>query len=261
MNLDQLLFDKVSAVQWNETVKTEDSLVLAGCIAMYQKTKNSSYKDIVSDYVNRFFLVQGMNGFVMGQALSFLYEETKEEKYKEKVGELVNALLSSDRKDGILVHKDGRNYNPLEIFSFLPTYVWYETSYNKKEHYIDIMTQLKYFNAISNQTDVFLMVLADSVHNMSEEIYEHYAQMKSWLKSGVHNALNNHGKSGLRTEEASLELAYAILRACQSKSLLAEKYEEIGKQIVKTQASSKLSQNQEMSLAELGCFMLAYAMI
>jgi rhamnogalacturonyl hydrolase YesR len=264
MNLDQFLFDKVSAVQWSETVQTDDSLVLAGCIAMYIKTRNSSYKEIVCDYVNRFFSVEGMNGFILGRALSFLYEETKDEKYKVKVGELVNALLTSTHKDGNLVHTDGTNYTSKEVFSIMPTYAWYETSYNKKEHYIDIMTQLTYFKSLeTNQNNLFSMVLADTALSMSEEIYEYYAQIKTWLKESVHKTLKNSAKvkRDFHAEENSIELAYAILRGCQSKALLPEKYEEIGKKIVETQITSFFSQGNEVSIAQLGSFLLAYAML
>lgn len=263
MNLDQLLIDKVSAVQWSETVKEDDCFLLAGCIAMYQKTKNSSYIEIVSDYVRRFHSVEGMKGFILGRALSFLYEESKDDKYKVKVSELVNSLLSSNHKDGILLHADSRDYTSKEIFCFMPTYAWYETNYDKKEHYIDIMTQLKNFNSQeANQTDLYLMVLADTLLGMSEEIYEYYAQIKSWLKAGVHKALENmkEANSVGHKSEGSIELAYAILRGCQSKALLAEKYEEIAKKIVETQAPSSL-QNKEMNLYQLGVFMLAYAMV
>jgi hypothetical protein len=125
------------------------------------------------------------------------------------------------------------------------------------------MAQLKYFKSLeTDQSNLFLMVLADTALSMSEEIYEYYNQIKTWLKEGVHKVLKNGTKTNSNpVEENSIELAYAILRGCQSKALLPEKYEEIGKKIVEHKADSLFSQSNEVSLAQLGSFMLAYAML
>jgi hypothetical protein len=222
---------------------------------MYQKTQNCRFKDIVYDYVNRHNQVEGMQGFVLLKALSFLYEETREERYISKISELIHLLIDSNRKSGRLVPADRANYSSYEIYCFMPTYAWYETNYNKKQHYIDIMEQLSYLNTIEfSQRNLFLMTLADTTLSISEEIYEYYALIKAWLKEGVHRTL-------VMDEGDSIEKAYVILKGCQSKALLPEKYEEIGKSMVREKAASLCDIEKEVRTADLGVFMMAYAML
>lgn len=251
MNLDHLLLEKITNISWQNFIQAQDHRILSGCIAMYQQTGNLIYKEIVADYVNRNLELTKIEGFTFGKALCFLYEETKEEKYKEKVRELVSQLNTFSRKNGILVSCDGEDYSSNEVDMLLPTYAWYETNFNRKQNYYDIMTQLDYIHKQGIENDIFLMTLADMLFIMSEEIYEFYAKIRDWLKEGIQIAISR-GKEDIK-------VGYAILRGCQSKAILPEKYEEIGKNLVRIKAKSFFDlEKAGLSLNDFGVFLMSY---
>lgn len=227
---------------------------------MYKKNQDAQFFKKIKSYTD-----ERMNGYYadlmkLSRALRFLFEETKDEAYKEVISRLITYIVTAKRENGILIHENGTMYTAQEAFDLMPVYAWYETHYNKKEHYIDIMNQLRYLNdqmLVKNKAELydrctFMMALADTAVNMSEEIYEYYAQIKEWLKKAVHKKIYVVNSDCLR-------VAYSILKGCESRALLPEKYEEIGLKMIH-EAADKLLAQESVEKKELGILLMTYAL-
>lgn len=219
----------------------EDGCVLIGCIQLYKATKDNYYKDFVLQYMESFINPDGsirtfekdkynIDSINPGKVLFFLYEETKDEKYRLAIDTVHDQLKTHPRtKCGNFWHK---NIYPNQIwldglYMAQPFYMAYETKYNNKEGYNDIVNQFEnvkmylynknkalYYHAfdearIQKWADKetgqspnfwlrsmgwFLMALVDTIEEMSIEIFEHYKSLSAIYKEAIQGILNYQDK-------------------------------------------------------------------
>ena len=260
MNDNEQLLEKINECRFDEGITTEDTMLIRGYISFYKKTQDITILEKIKSYMKERMTSDPLEQMKLGYVLSFLLEETNEVTYKKAIQHLMDHVLRENREDGILKHNDGTVYTAQQAYDLYPVYAWYETNYNKKENYIDIMNQLRYLNtqillqkqAETSDQYLFMMTLADTITNMSEEIFEYYAQLQGWLKEAVHKEIQNDNK-------VSIQMAYIIRKGCESKALLPEKYDEIGKRMLWNAADQLLTQDI-IAKKELGILLMTYAL-
>jgi len=219
----------------------EDGCVLMGCVQLYKATKDPYYKDFLIRYMKDFIREDGgINGFDKeeynidsinaGKVLFFLYEETGEEKYRLAINTLMDQLATHPRtKCGNFWHK---NRYPNQIwldglYMAQPFYMAYETKFNQKQGYHDIMNQFEnvrkymydedkklYYHAYdeakiqywaNKETGLspnfwlrsmgwYLMALIDTMDEMSKEIFEHYKRLEELFKEAIKGILQYQDK-------------------------------------------------------------------
>ncbi|MBQ8843127.1 MAG: glycoside hydrolase family 88 protein, partial [Ruminiclostridium sp.] len=135
----------------------EDGCVLMGCQQLYEATGEKKYLDFILTYLdplveedgiisNYEFGKHNIDGFNAGKVLFLAYRETKNEKYRKAIDFLIGSLSEQPRtKDGNFFHKaiypnqvwlDG-------LYMAQPFYMEYETTFNKKENYNDMLNQFR----------------------------------------------------------------------------------------------------------------------
>lgn len=151
--LEKFIKDEKSRTKW----KYEDGCILSACMQLYEATKDSYYKDIIHKYMDFYITEDGsiltyeketynLDNIQSGKALFFLYEETKEEKYKKAIDDLMDQLKKHPRTGSkSFWHKQ---IYPDQIwldglYMAQPFYTMYETKFNNKENYSDIINQYK----------------------------------------------------------------------------------------------------------------------
>lgn len=219
---------KNAKTDWNY----EDGCVLVGSIQLYQVTNNPFYKDFIIQYMKDFINEDGsinhfnkeqynIDSINTGKVLFFLYEETKEEKYRKAIDVIMDQLKTHPRtKSNNFWHK---NIYPNQIwldglYMAQPFYMAYETKYNNKENYNDIISQFSnvrkflyneekmlYYHGYDEariqpwadkETGLsknfwlramgwYLMAIVDTMDEMSEEIFEHYKTLEGLFKEAI----------------------------------------------------------------------------
>lgn len=214
----------------------EDGCVLMGTVLLYKVTRNEFYKNFIVSYMKKFVNDDGsinhyekehynIDSVNTGKILFFLYEETKEEKYRNAIEVLMNQLRSQPRtKSNNFWHK---KIYPDQIwldglYMAQPFYMAYETQFNKKENYNDIINQFKsvrkflynedknlYYHGFDEariqpwadkETGLspnfwlramgwYLMAFIDTMDVMSEEIFEQYKTLEQLFKEGIKGIL------------------------------------------------------------------------
>lgn len=151
--LNEFLKSEKSHNKW----KYEDGCILSACEQLYQATQNPYYKEVISNYMSHYITDKGniltyeketynLDNIQSGKALFFLYEQTKEEKYKKAIEELMDQLKSHPRTGSkSFWHKQ---IYPDQIwldglYMAQPFYMMYETRFNEKQNYEDIINQYK----------------------------------------------------------------------------------------------------------------------
>lgn len=223
---------KNAKLDWNY----EDGCVLIGAVQLYEVTKNNFYKIFVKEYIDKFVNEDGsinhyekekynIDNINTGKVLFFLYEETKETKYKLAIEVLMDQLRSHPRtKSNNFWHK---KIYPNQIwldglYMAQPFYMAYETKFNGKKNYNDILEQFKnvrkflfneekklYYHGYDEArvqpwadketgcspnfwlraVGWYLMALVDTMWEMSKEIFEQYRIFEGLLKEGVKGIL------------------------------------------------------------------------
>lgn len=223
--------------EWNY----EDGCVLMGCVQLYKATGDEKYKNFVVEYMKKFINEDGtiahyekekynIDSIHTGKVLFFLYDETKEEKYRKAIEILMDQLRSHPRtKCNNFWHK---KIYPNQIwldglYMAQPFYMEYETKYENKEHYDDIVNQFRnvrkyiydeekklYYHAYDETKSMiwadketgkspnfwlramgwYLMALIDTMDVMSEEIFEHYKALEVIFKEAVSGILQYQDK-------------------------------------------------------------------
>ncbi|MGN0552017.1 MAG: glycoside hydrolase family 105 protein [Oscillospiraceae bacterium] len=223
----------------------EDGCVLMGCQQLYAATGETKYRDFILNYLdplidedgtitNFEFGKHNIDGFNAGKVLFLAYDETKNEKYRKALDFLISNLKEQPRtKEGNFFHKaiypnqvwlDG-------LYMAQPFYMEYETKYNKKENYNDILNQFRnvrkymydpekklYYHGYDEakiqpwadkstglspnfwlrSMGWYLMALIDVIDNMSEEIYEQYREYGDLFKEAIDGILQyRDSKTGL----------------------------------------------------------------
>lgn len=223
----------------------EDGCVLEGAAQMYGASGDAFYLDFMKDYMEYFVREDGsfdhfhpnrynLDSMKGGRALLFLYEKTGEEKYRRAAEALMERLREHPRCEcGNFYHKE---IYPKQIwldglYMVMPFYAEYETKYDKKEKYNDIISQFEnvqermydkekglcyhgYDEArvqfwADSQTGCsssfwlrsmgwYLMALVDTAEGISVEIYEQYRKLVDIYRLLV------KGMLGYRDKESGL---------------------------------------------------------
>lgn len=224
-------------VEWNY----EDGCVLMGCVQLYKATGNERYKNFVIEYMKGFINDDGtinhyekekynIDSIHTGKVLFFLYDETKEEKYRKAIENLMDQLRSHPRTqcNNFWHKKIYPNQIWLDgLYMAQPFYMEYETRYDNKEHYDDIVNQFKnvrkyiyddnkklYYHAYDETKTMiwadketgkspnfwlramgwYLMALIDTMDIMSKEIFEQYKALEEIFKEAVNGILQYQDK-------------------------------------------------------------------
>ncbi len=232
--------------KWNY----EDGCVLMGCVLLYQATGDEKYQEFVLKYLNEYITNEGtikyyeeekynIDSINTGKVLFHAYEWTGREKYRKAIEVLMNQLRKHPRtKSGNFWHKmiypnqvwlDG-------LYMAQPFYMMYETQYNKKENYSDIIEQFKnvrkylyneekelYYHAYDQSKELFwadketgqspnfwlrsmgwyLMALIDVMDEMEESIFEHYKTLEDLFREAI--------KGILKYQDPKSKLFYQVI--------------------------------------------------
>lgn len=109
-------------------------------------------------------------------------------------------------------------------------YTKYETKLGGKEHYQDVMNRYKNAALKKEKNDAYFMAaVIEGIESIDQAIYEYYDGLKRLFRDSLANFLAE--------EEPDINdkalAAFAILKACRLKVILAEKYEQIGLDLYK----------------------------
>lgn len=207
----------------------EDGCVLLGAKYLYEKTGDEKYFEFIEDYLKHFVMDDGtiahyemekfnIDSINSGKILFFMYEKTGEQKYRDAIEFVMNRLRLHPRcSTGNFFHKE---IYPNQIwldglYMAQPFYMEYETKFENKEKYNDIIEQFqnvqKYlyceekglcFHACDITKEAFwadditgcsknfwlrsmgwyLMALVDVMDKMSFQIYEQYRELQDIYK-------------------------------------------------------------------------------
>ena len=219
----------------------EDGCVLLGSVQMYQATGDHLYKQFVLDYLNNFILEDGtiknyvkekynIDSINTGKILFYALDWTGENKYKKAIEVLMEQVKEQPRTScGNFWHKQ---IYPNQIwldglYMAQPFYMMYETKFNKKENYFDIVNQFKnvrkylfneekelYYHGYDESKKVFwadkktgkspnfwlrsigwyLMALIDVMSEMDEAIFDQYVILEDLFREGIRGILKYQDK-------------------------------------------------------------------
>lgn len=182
----------------------ENSLVLQG-LGMLRK-KHEGARKILSNLLSQIPMKYKYAG------IGCFYEmEKSEADIKERINGLMAELNTSfDKEDDEMS---------------LVFYTKFETRIGGKEHYQDVMNRYRNAAAKSEKNNAYFMAaLIEGIESIDQAIYEYYDGLKKLFKETLANYLAD--------EETDINdkalAAFAILKACRLKVILAEKYESIG---------------------------------
>ncbi|MCR5304772.1 MAG: glycoside hydrolase family 88 protein [Lachnospiraceae bacterium] len=214
----------------------EDGVVLLGASDMYKATGDTFYKDFVLGYLEENVDPDGkivryndshpaVDNILCGRNLYFALDETGDERYRKALDYLMGQLKGFPRaENGSFWHKD--RY-PEQIwldglYMASVFYLDYETRFDRKEQYPDVMTQFRnvrkymfddekklYYhgydhvkaqpwankdtglssNFWSRACGWWLMALVDALDVMSDQIYEDYREIQDLLKEACDGML------------------------------------------------------------------------
>lgn len=214
----------------------EDGCVLIGARQMYEATGNDGYFTFVKEYVDDWVTQDGIiTNYQVGKnsidsinaskILYFLYDRTGEEKYRKAIEFTMEQLRAHPRcACGNFFHKEQYpNQIWLDgLYMAQPFYMEYETRYDKKEKYNDIISQFEnvrkylfdaqkglYYHAFDEKKEQFwcsaetgcspnfwlrsmgwlLMALVDTMDAMSIEIFEQYKKLEAIFKEALKGIL------------------------------------------------------------------------
>lgn len=129
-----------------------------------------------------------------------------------------------DRIKGLMAGLN-RDFDSEDDEMALVFYTKYETKLGGREHYQDVMNRYK---AAASKEGInhtyFMTAVIEGIESIDQAIYEYYDGLKRLFKASL--------KEVLAEEEPDITdkalAAFAILKACRLKVILAEKYEEAG---------------------------------
>lgn len=179
-------------------------------------------------------------------------EQTK----KEKCRQAVETVMEKART------KTGQTAMEA-LYATLPSYMEYETKYEKKEKYGDIVKWLEekketLFSEDHPQKDTFwyLMTLLDVMERMSFEIYEQYRKLQDIFKGMLRDVLKETGNGSALSASEKAMAAYCVLKACNMGIVLKEKYADTGMRLMECLAEEGYDASEQVREAEI--LMLAY---
>nr|WP_295679561.1 glycoside hydrolase family 88 protein [uncultured Lachnoclostridium sp.] len=289
MNLDQFFQDYLAEFQsdMGSLKGYEVSLFLQGCMGLYQKTKEECYLELLKTYAKQRITEEGtlieefkndemLENYHLGILLYFLWNQTKETFYEKALKELGSTFSSKYQGKNPMFAKEVKNIK--DIYMVQPFYTLYDTIYNKKEHYLEIMEQFHTINQFPNDCKKAVLYV-DCFSGMSEEIYEHYLTLLNLTKATIKDILgharenklflNDGVADGSESVENTIFTSYAVLKSCHYKILLAEKYESTGAYLFHAAMEQYVSHQKQMEaksgqayldkIKMMGIFMMAYS--
>lgn len=235
--------------------KEEDVCALLAAQDVYGATGDENAFAFIQKYYDAFLLDNGeirdgltenaadwVNG---SRCLFLLYDKTGEEKYRlaiEKTMDCLRGMPRCERGNFTYQEECSKEAAVEALYRLMPFYMEYETTYDKKEKYNDIIAQFETAQrmlyeeekGLCGQTFLssarYLTALADTMDCMSVEIYEQYRKLQDMFKIILKSVLNVREKADGEEEEALV--GYCILKACRMGILLKEKYVDNGMEIV-----------------------------
>lgn len=240
--------------------KAEDGDVLLGMRQMYDALGDERYVSVIQEYLEKF----NPADVNCSKLLFFLYDKTGDEKYRTAI----EAVMERLREDPKLLSPDPVSVEALYMVQ--PFYMEYETRYDKKAKYSDIIGQFERAETLLNTGDaggqqigLYLTALIDTLSGMSFEIYEKYRKLQDEFKRVLRELYQSgeKGKGICYTEGAgdaeNAGIAYAVLKASRMGVLLKEKYASEGMEIVEALVENRLTDILNDSQA-VGPFLCAY---
>lgn len=101
-------------------------------------------------------------------------------------------------------------------------------------NYADIV---KWFRAQGDLSAEQMVLLVDTIEEMSEEIFEHYKALCDILKQQLQKLRRICSEKGCQEvfpdSSTRYQLVYVIAKACEQKAVLAEKYTELMNELSK----------------------------
>ena len=244
--------------------KGEDGDQLLGMKQMYDALGDEQYLSIIREYLKDLVEEDGklrsddFNAADVNcsKLLFFLYDKTGDEKYRTAI----EAVMERLRENPKLLSSDPISVEALYMVQ--PFYMEYETRYDKKAKYSDIIGQFERADSILNaeaaggmQRGMYLTALIDTLSGMSFEIYEKYRKLQDAFKR-VHRekAICYRDDAG---DAENLRIAYAVMKASRMGVLQKEKYASDGMEIVENLVENRLTDILEDPCAA-GPFLCAY---
>ncbi len=128
-------------------------------------------------------------------------------------------------------------------------YTKYETKLGGKEHYQDVMNRYKAAAAKPEKNNAYFMAaVIEGIESIDQAVYEYYDGLKKLFKEAFSKLWV---EEELDVNEKAFA-AFAILKACRLKVILAEKYEQIGltlyEQVVAEAESDELNRGAVLML-------------
>lgn len=252
-----------------------DSSVLVSVKQMYDALGDEKYFSIIDECLKHFVMDDGTieKGYAdkfdsdsvnCCKLLFFMYDKTGEEKYRKAIESVMDWLRENSDK------LSPNQISIEELYMVQPFYMEYETRYDKKAKYSDIIKQFENAdNQIKSGTDdidqisLYLVSLIDALSGMSFEIYEKYRKMQDMFKLALTELLKNYdkengsyyGKNAGNAEKAMI--AYAIIKACRMGIILKEKYASLGVEMLESLMENKIADIFN-DVRDVGPFISAY---
>lgn len=257
---------------WND----EDGALLLGACRMYDVDKDEKYVSFIETYLASFLTEEGsiknypesqdgIDGISCGRILYFMYDKTGDEKYRKAIEFIMNRLRKCPR-DGngnfSYGNVEGKAVCPEVLYKTLPFYMEYETKYEKKEKYGDIIQQFENAEKLLDNGKKelkslawYLMALIDTMDNMSFEIYEQYRALQDAFKRAFKDALDISAET-----RESVMIGYCIIKACRMGILLKEKYAALGMKMIENPEEKDFLNQKRLpdDAEEVGMFLMAY---
>lgn len=236
-----------------------DSSVFISVKQMYDALGDEKYFSIIDECLKHFVMDDGTieKGYAdkfdsdsvnCCKLLFFMHDKTGEEKYRKAIESVMDWLRENSDK------LSPNQISIEELYMVQPFYMEYETRYDKKAKYSDIIKQFENAdNQIKSGTDdidqisLYLVSLIDALSGMSFEIYEKYRKMQDMFKATLTDLLKSYDKENgsyygkIAGNAENSMIAYAIIKACRMGIILKEKYMTAGMEIVENLMENKLN--------------------
>ncbi len=214
----------------NDGWGNENSMLLQGFGMMGRMHKHEQLGKVLGNLIKQVPYDKKYAGIA-----SFYEMEHGETEVKDRIKALMNGL--------------NRDFDNEKDDMALVFYTKYETKLGGREHYQDVMNRYKAFAAREDINHAYFMTaVIEGIESIDQAIYEYYDGLKRLFKDSLKEVL---AEEELDITDNALA-AFAILKACRLKVILAEKYEETGfilyEQVMKDIRSEELNKGAAVML-------------
>ncbi|MCM1385864.1 MAG: glycoside hydrolase family 88 protein [Bacillus sp. (in: Bacteria)] len=270
-------------------------VMLIGAQKMYEATGEEKYFSFIKSSMEELLAQDGalksypaetgnIEGISCGRILYFLYDKTKEDKYRKAVDNVMDRLRDCPRCEcgNFLYQTKEADESWLDVlYMTQPFYMEYETTYDKKEKYNDIINQFKNVRGfLYNKKEEFtgsgfslksvgayLAALIDTMDNMSFEIYEQYRTLQDAFKLTLKSMLPCQDKdsklfslSNGADAAGNAMMSYAVMKACRMGIVLKEKYADSAMKMIESLSDDTYANRNAFTggAGNAGTFLMAY---